>query len=214
MLHTCSLGGGGLGGGGGACDGAGCGFGSKFVLLCRTCIMFHAQRFLESPRGSLKLFIYWYMGWKRSGIASPFRSLIRVKFNYSYPKDIVKDVTGIFLIKKPYRHFIQISILPLVKFVSLFQLLQGRHFNFFLGAKFFFYSPMPPDYWKIGKKQHFICSNLTLFIVPFFSLSFFLLFFFFFFFFFSFFFSFFFFLGGRGGRRPPAPLKWRPWIIV
>ena len=27
---------------------------------------------------------------------------------------------------------------------------------------------MPPNYWKIGKKQHFICSNLTLFIVPFF----------------------------------------------
>ena len=69
---------------------------------------------------------------------------------------------------------------------------------------------MPPDYWEIGKKQHFICSNLTLFIVPFFlsfflSSSFFL--------FFLFFLSFFFFLfpWGGGGRRPPDPLKWRPW---
>ena len=51
---------------------------------------------------------------------------------------------------------------------------------------------MPPDYWKIGKKRHFICSNLTLFIVSFFL-------------FFSFFFLFFFFLGGGGGRRPPSP---------
>ena len=82
---------------------------------------------------------------------------------------------------------------------------QGRHFNFFLGAKFFF--SMPPDYWKIGKKQHFICSNLTLFIVPFFLSFFFLLFFFLFFFFFLF--SFFFFLGG-GGRRPPSPLQMTP----
>ena len=54
---------------------------------------------------------------------------------------------------------------------------------------------------KNWKKQPFICSNLTLFIVPFF-LS----------FFFSYFsllsFSFSFSLGG--GRRPPSPLKWRP----
>ena len=62
--------------------------------------------------------------------------------------------------------------------------MQGRHFNFFLGGKFFLDSSMPPDYWKIGKNQNFICSNLTLFIVPIF-LSFFL-----FFLIFSFFFSF------------------------
>ena len=69
---------------------------------------------------------------------------------------------------------------------------QGRHFNFFLGPNFFL---IPPDYWKIGKKQHFICSNLT-FIVPFFliSLSLFL---FFSFFFLSFFSSF--------SLGPPAP---------
>ena len=65
----------------------------------------------------------------------------------------------------------------------------------------FFYFSMPPDYWKIGK-QHFICSNLTLFIVAFFL----------FFSFFSFLSLFFFFLffsffslGGDG----PQPPKWR-----
>ena len=73
--------------------------------------------------------------------------------------------------------------------------LSGASFQLFLGAIFLNFS-MPPDYWKTGKKHHFICSNLTLFIVPFF-LSFF-------FFVFSFFYSFFFFLGG-GGRRPPDP---------
>ena len=64
---------------------------------------------------------------------------------------------------------------------------QGCHFNFFLGG-----------HRTIEKleKQHFICCNLTLFIVPFFFLSF--------FFIFSFFFLFFFFLGGR---RLPSPLK-------
>ena len=82
---------------------------------------------------------------------------------------------------------------------------QGRHFNFFLGAKFFFCS-MPPDYWKIGKKQHFICSNLTLFIV----LSFFFSLFFSFLSLFSFVLSFFFFSssgggGGGGGDGLPAP---------
>jgi len=57
---------------------------------------------------------------------------------------------------------------------------------------------MPPDYWKIGKKQHFICSNLTLFIAPFFFLSFFLLFFFLFFLF---------------GGDDPSPLKRRPCLL-
>ena len=66
---------------------------------------------------------------------------------------------------------------------------------------------------KIWKKQHFICSNLTLFIVPFFLSFFFSLFFSFFslFSFFSFFFLFFFFLGGGGGgRRPPSPPQMTP----
>ena len=57
---------------------------------------------------------------------------------------------------------------------------------------------MPPDYWKIEKKQHFICINLTLFIVPFFSFFFcFSL-----FSFFSFFFLFFSFLGGTAPQHP------------
>ena len=69
-------------------------------------------------------------------------------------------------------------------------------------GKFFFHFPMPPDYWKFEK--NFICSNLTLFIVPFF-LSFFLSFFSFFplFSLFSSFFSFFLFPWGSDG--PPAP---------
>ena len=87
-------------------------------------------------------------------------------------------------------------------------------FQLFLGGgQNFFNFSMPPDYWKIGKKQHFICSNLTLFIVPFFLFSFFSLFFLFFLFFF-----FFLFPWGGGATAPPAPLndasdKWafRTW---
>ena len=83
----------------------------------------------------------------------------------------------------------------------MFTEFQGRHFNFFLGGANVFFS-MPPDYRKIGKVQHFICSNLTLFIV-----SFFLSFFFSSFLFFYFFFLFFFFLfpWGGGGDGSPAP---------
>ena len=77
---------------------------------------------------------------------------------------------------------------------------QGRHFNFFVGGQILFLFFHATGLLKNWKKHHFICSNLTLFIVPFF-LSFFL--------FFSFFFLFSFSLGGDG---PPAPLKWRPWI--
>ena len=81
---------------------------------------------------------------------------------------------------------------------------QERHFNFFLGGQNFL---MPPDYWKIGKKQHFICSNLTLFIVPFF-LSFF-------FSFFSFFFPFSFSLGATAPQPPSndAPASTRQGIL-
>ena len=91
---------------------------------------------------------------------------------------------------------------------------QGGHFNFFLGGRQFFFIFQCHRTIEKLEKQHFICSNLTLFIVPFF-LSFFLLFFFFSFFFFLF--SFFFFLGGGGvgggGRWPPAPFKWHPWCM-
>ena len=76
--------------------------------------------------------------------------------------------------------------------------------TFSWGGNFFLNISMPPDYWKIGKKQHFICSNLTLFIVPFFLFSSFFLFFLFFLFFF-FLFSFFFFLGGGGATAPQPP---------
>ena len=82
----------------------------------------------------------------------------------------------------------------------------GASFQLFLGGpKFFLYFSMPPDYWKIGKKQYFICSNLTLFIVPFFLFSrvFLSLFSFFLsdFFFFLFSFS----LGGGGDGLPAPP---------
>ena len=86
----------------------------------------------------------------------------------------------------------------------------GRHFNFFLGAnKIFLNFSMPPyamKYWKISKKHHFICSNLTLFIVLFFlSFSFFLL--------FSLFFHFFFFfLSPWKGRWPPSPPQMTPLL--
>ena len=82
--------------------------------------------------------------------------------------------------------------------------------TFSWGAKFFlFFNAIGLlKNWK--KIQHFICSNLMLFIVPFFlSFLFFLLF----FSHFSFFLYFFFFLFSWGGR-PPAPLKWRPWLYV
>ena len=65
---------------------------------------------------------------------------------------------------------------------------------------------MPPEYWTIGKKQHFICSNLTSFIVPFFLFLCFPLFFSF-FLFFLFFFLFFFFSFSLGGDGLPAPLN-------
>ena len=64
-------------------------------------------------------------------------------------------------------------------------------------GKFFLYFSMPPDYWKIGKKQHFICSSLLSFFSFFSFLS-----------LFSFFLSFFLFPWGR----PPqmTPLAARP----
>ena len=58
---------------------------------------------------------------------------------------------------------------------------------------------------KNWKKQHFICSNLTLFLVPFFLSFFFLFFFPFFFFFFLLFFLFFFFFFLGGGATAPQP---------
>ena len=78
----------------------------------------------------------------------------------------------------------------------------GASFQLFLGGPIFFIFFNATGLLKNWKKQHFICSNLTLFIVAFFLSFFFSLFFSFFFFFFLFFF-FSFSLGG--GRRPPQP---------
>ena len=88
-----------------------------------------------------------------------------------------------------------------------FECVQWRHFNFFLGGPNFFLFFDATRLLKNWKKQHFICSNLTLFIVPFFLSLFFSSFFSFFSFFssFSFFFSFFIFLGGGGGGDAPQP---------
>ena len=72
-----------------------------------------------------------------------------------------------------------------------------------------FSDPLPPLERDILYGRPLICSNLTLFIVPFFLFSLFSLFFLFFLFFFLFFlfFLFFFFLGGR--QTAPQPPKWR-----
>ena len=90
--------------------------------------------------------------------------------------------------------------------VDYLRRIQGRHFNFFLGGPKFFLFFNATGLLKNWKKQHFICSNLMLFIVPFFLFSLFSLFFLFFLYFFLFFF-FFFFLGGDG---PPSPPQMTP----
>ena len=82
---------------------------------------------------------------------------------------------------------------------------QGHHFNIFLGGPTFFYIFQCHRTIEKLEKQHFICSNLTLFIVPFFL---FFLFFSLFFLFFLFFFLFFFFLFPWGATAPQPPI-WR-----
>ena len=81
--------------------------------------------------------------------------------------------------------------------------------TFSCGPNFFLFSHCHRTIEKL-EKQHFICSNFTLFIVLFFLFLFFSLFFLLFLSFFLFFLLFFF-LGGWG-RRSPSPLKWRPWL--
>ena len=88
---------------------------------------------------------------------------------------------------------------------------QGRHFNFFLGGANFFSFFNATGLLKNWRKQHFIFSNLTLFIVPFFLSFFFSLFSLFFLFFFLF--SFFFFLGGGGAPSSPPP-QMRPLVLT
>ena len=77
--------------------------------------------------------------------------------------------------------------------------------TFSWGGKFFFNFQCHRNIEKL-EKQHFICSNLTLFIVPFFLFSLFSL-----FFSFLFFFLFFHFLGGDG---PPAPSNDAPGSCI
>ena len=89
------------------------------------------------------------------------------------------------------------------KFVS------GASFQLFLGGPTFLFSFQCHRTIEKLEKYHFICSNLALFIVPFFLSFFFLLF----LFFSSFSFFFFFFLFPWGGDGPPASLKWRPWFV-
>ena len=85
----------------------------------------------------------------------------------------------------------------------------GASFQLFLGEgqKFFLFFNAT-GILKNWKKQHFICSNLTLFIIPFFLFSSFFLFFLFFLSFLSFFFFFFF----LGERRPPSPPQMTPLL--
>ena len=80
----------------------------------------------------------------------------------------------------------------------------GASFQLFLGgAKIFILFFSATGLLKNWKKQHVICSNLTLFIVPFFLFFLFSLFFF--FYFFSFFFFFFLFPWGEGATPPQPP---------
>ena len=76
----------------------------------------------------------------------------------------------------------------------------GASFQLFLGGQTIFLFFNATGLLKNWEKQHFICSNLTLFVVPFF-LSFFFLF----FSVFLSFFIFFFFLGGGGGGVGDGP---------
>ena len=73
----------------------------------------------------------------------------------------------------------------------------GASFQIFLGGPNFFKFFNATGLLKNWKKQHFICSNLTSFIVPFFLFLFFSL--------FSSFFFFLFFFFLEGWRGPPAP---------
>ena len=84
----------------------------------------------------------------------------------------------------------------------------GASFQLFLGGAKFFFIFNATGLLKNWKKQHFICSNLTSFIVPFFLFLFFS-----FFSLFSFFFLFFFFSFSLGATAPQPP-KWRLWLTA
>ena len=86
----------------------------------------------------------------------------------------------------------------IIKIIDTRTVSRGVISTFSWGVKFFFIFQCHRTIEKLEKKQHFICSNLTLFMFP----SFFFLFFLFSFFFFLSFLLFYFSLGGDG---PPAP---------
>ena len=84
----------------------------------------------------------------------------------------------------------------------------GASFELFLGGQIFFKFFNATGLLKNWKKQHFICSNLTLFVVPFFLFFSFFFSFFSLFSFLSFFFSFFSIsLGGGGGGGGGGAVK-------
>ena len=97
-------------------------------------------------------------------------------------------------------HLTTLKFLPTVSYTlrSVVKM-QGCHFNFFLGGRNFFKFFNATGLLKNWKKQHFICSNMMLFIVPFFLFSLFFS-----FFFSSFFFFFFSFSLGAMAPQPPS----------
>ena len=99
-----------------------------------------------------------------------------------------------------HNHLVKRSLIETRGVISTFFLGGGQNFFIFFNAT---------GLLKNWKKQHFICSNLTLFmhIVPFFLFSFFLFFSFFSFFLFFFLFIFIFFFLGWGGGDGPQPLS-------
>ena len=86
----------------------------------------------------------------------------------------------------------------------------GASFQLFLGGSKFFLFFNATELLKNWKNQHFICSNLTLFIVLHSPLYFIFFLFFLFFLFLSFFFLFFFFLGGDA----PSPPQMTPLGLI
>ena len=98
---------------------------------------------------------------------------------------------------------VKISSRVCASFTQFETMTAGASFQLFLGGgQIFFLFFNATGLLKNWKKQHFICSNLTLFIVPFFLFSLFFLFFSL-FSFFSFFFSFFLFPWGTTAPSPP-----------
>ena len=136
-----------------------------------------------------------------------FQSELRTNNNFKtkISKYITRHATGVRGLRFKYKHGVIVNCLGYGSCRVMTVRFRGNSgfrasFQLFLGvAKFFLYFSMPTGLLKNWKKQHFTCSNLTLFIVPFF-LSFFPPF----FLFFTFFPFFFFFVLGGGRPQPPS----------